>query len=121
MNLVILRIVGILLVLFSLTHLPPLLVSLYYGEDAHSPFLSAFALTLLTGLLFWFPAFDVRRELRVRDCFLVVTLFWTVLGAFGSIPFMLLVETDLSLTDALFESISGLTTTGATVLTGLDE
>lgn len=117
---VIARIVGILLMLYSLSHLPPLLVSQVYGEAAHVPFLTAFAITAITGLLLWFLAAGSRQELRVRDGFLVVTLFWTVLGAFGSIPFMLLEATALSPTDALFESLSGLTTTGATVLSGLD-
>jgi trk system potassium uptake protein TrkH len=59
--------------------------------------------------------------LRLRDGFLVVAAFWTVLGAFGAAPLYFAGELSLSVTDAIFESMSGLTTTGATVMTGLDE
>jgi trk system potassium uptake protein TrkH len=62
-----------------------------------------------------------RRELKTRDGFLVVTLFWTVLGTFGSFPFIFTSSLQMSVTDSFFESISGLTTTGATVLSGLDD
>jgi trk system potassium uptake protein TrkH len=61
-----------------------------------------------------------HEELRTRDCFLVVTLFWTVLGSYGSFPFIFTASLNMSVTDAVFESISGLTTTGATVLSDLD-
>ncbi|MGK0501042.1 MAG: trk system potassium uptake protein TrkH, partial [Oceanicoccus sp.] len=57
---------------------------------------------------------------RTRDGFLITSLFWTVLGLFGALPFILTPNPDLSVSDAVFESISGLTTTGATVITGLD-
>lgn len=115
-----LRILGILLTLFSLTQLPPILVSLYYGDGLEVPFLIAFGILFSAGLLLWFSAFEARSELRIRDGFLVVSLFWILLGALGCIPFMLVSETSLSLTDAVFESVSGLTTTGSTVLEGLD-
>ena len=62
-----------------------------------------------------------KKDLKTRDGFLVVTLFWTVLGSFGSFPFMFTESLNMSVTDSFFESISGLTTTGATVLSGLDE
>lgn len=118
---VISRILGVLLMVFSLTHIPPVLVSMWYGNDGTHTFIAAFAITLFSGALFWYPVRRTRRELRTRDCFLVVTLFWTVLGSFGCIPFLLAPGIQLSFTDAIFESISGLTTTGATVLTGLDD
>ncbi len=117
---VIQRILGLLLMLFSTTMLPPLLVSLLYSDSAHLPFLLAFALTMGTGLLFWLPVMRVRRELRMRDGFMVVVLFWSVLSLFGSLPFILAEGMTMSVTDAVFESFSGLTTTGATVITGLD-
>jgi trk system potassium uptake protein TrkH len=60
-----------------------------------------------------------RHELRLSDGFLVVALFWVVLGLAGALPFMLVEELRLSPTNAIFESISGLTTTGATVILGL--
>lgn len=121
MNLpVILRILGVLLMLFSFTQLPPLAVSWYYQDGLMYSFLTTFFLTLLCGFVLWAPVMTNREELRTRDCFLVVTLFWTVLGAFGSFPFIFTASLDMTVTDALFESVSGLTTTGATVLSGLD-
>jgi trk system potassium uptake protein TrkH len=115
------RILGILLMLFSLTMLPPMLVAWLYGDGAMAPFALAFILTLMTGLAAWLPVSRSRRELRLRDGFLVVVLFWTVLGLFGALPFVLYEDLGISYTDATFESVSGLTTTGATVITGLDE
>ena len=118
--LVIFRILGSLLMLFSLTQLPPLLLSLYYADGAFSGFILALLATLACGFAIWLPARKCQRELRTRDGFLVVTLFWTVIGSFGSLPFLFSANMSISVTDALFESISGLTTTGATVLSGLD-
>jgi len=115
------RILGILLMLFSITMLPPILVSFIYGDGAQSSFALAFIVTLSTGLVFWLPVHRSRRELRLRDGFLVVVLFWTVLGLFGALPLALYDGLGMSFTDAAFESISGLTTTGATVITGLDQ
>lgn len=118
---VIQRILGLLLVLFSSTHIPPLIVSFIYEDGSWIAFFDALWITLLTGLILWFPVRRVRRELRLRDGFLVVVLFWTVLGLFGALPLYISTSPNLSLTDAVFESISGLTTTGATVIVGLDE
>ena len=67
------------------------------------------------------PTRRSKQDLRTRDGFLVTTLFWTVLGLYGALPFALHAGVDLDATDAIFESISGLTTTGATVITGIDE
>lgn len=114
------RILGLLLMLFSTTMLPPLAVSLFSGDNVHQPFVIAFFLTLVTGFLFWLPTSKHHPELRLRDGFLIVVMFWTVLGLFGSIPLYLAEGLSMSATDAVFESISGLTTTGATVIIGLD-
>lgn len=118
---VILRILGILLMIFSVTQLPPLGVSLFYEDATHWAFISAFAITLITGFMIWVPVYTVRQDLSIRDGFLVTVLFWTVLGAFGSLPLILAESPGLSAVDAVFESVSGLTTTGATVMTGLDQ
>ncbi|WP_275098620.1 TrkH family potassium uptake protein [Sedimenticola hydrogenitrophicus] len=115
------RILGILLMVFSATMLPPLLVSLWYGDGAYTSFLIAFIIILMVGAVSWVTVPDQKRELRLRDGFMVVVLFWSVLGIAGSLPFTLTVDPQMSLTDAVFESISGLTTTGSTVIIGLDE
>lgn len=115
------RILGILLSLFSFTLLPPIAVSLFYNDGASQAFINAFLLLLLLGLLFWFPVRKHRKELKIRDGFLVVVMFWVALGLSGAIPFYMTQVPAMSFTDAVFESMSGLTTTGATVLTGLDD
>lgn len=118
---VIQRILGQLLMVFSITMLPPMLVGLYYGEsDAFNSFGEAFIATLVTGFLIWIPYRKNQGDMRLRDGFIVVVMFWTVLGIFGALPFLLSDAVSISLIDSLFESISGLTTTGATVLSQLD-
>lgn len=118
---VIQRIVGLLLMVFSFTTLPPAAVGFWYGDGAIFPFLAAFAATLLVGVVLWFPVRKVKMEVRLRGGFIIVAVFWLVLGMSGSIPFMLSENPHMSLTDSVFESISALTTTGATVITGIDE
>jgi len=117
---VIQRILGMLLMVFSSTMLPPILLSWIYLDGSFESFFYAFAVTLVTGIVLWLPAKNVRKDLRLRDGFIIVVLFWTVLGLFGALPFILSPQLNISFTDSLFESISGLTTTGATVLIGLD-
>ena len=117
---VIQRILGLLLMLFSFSMLPPAAVGWWYGDGAVEPFLDAWLLTLAAGVLFWLPVRRRRHELRLRDGFMVVVLFWTVLGLSGTVPLLLATELDMGLADAMFESLSGLTTTGATVIVGLD-
>lgn len=114
------RILGVLLMLFSLTLLPPVLVSLIYGDSAAMPFISAFLITVILGLGIWFPVRERKHDLRLRDGFLVVVMFWTVLSATGALPFIFAEQPSMSITDAVFEAVSGLTTTGATVIVGLD-
>jgi len=116
----VLRILGILLVIFSATHLSPLLVSIIYQDGNKLPFVTSFSVTFFTGLALWAMTRGARVDLRYRDGFLVVVLFWTVLASFGSLPFMLSSVAPLSATDAFFESMSGLTTTGGTIFTQLE-
>ena len=116
-----LRILGLLLTLFSLTMLPPLLTGIIADDDTVTGFTYALGITSLSGLVLWLPVRRIRRDLRIRDGFLVTALFWIVLGLFGSLPFALTESLNVDVADAIFESMSGLTTTGATVLTGLDD
>lgn len=115
------RILGILLTLFSVTMLPPIVVSWIYDDGAMLAFAIAFGIIITAGMLIWLPVAHVRREARVRDGFIIVVMFWTVLTVTGALPFILSTDPHLSITDAIFESVSGLTTTGATVITHLDE
>jgi trk system potassium uptake protein TrkH len=116
----IIRILGLLVALFSSTMIPPVIISLVFGDGSGLPFLLAFFLILLTGLVFWYPNREYRNDLRAKEGFLIVVLFWTVLASFGALPFLLLEQPEMSVTDAFFESFSGLTTTGATVINGID-
>ena len=116
----ILRIIGLLLMIFSFTMLPPALVGVIYGDGEILSFMFAFAVTLIVGVVLWLPVRNQRNDLRIRDGFIVVVVFWLVLGATGALPLYFSERPSISLTDAVFESISALTTTGATVLTGID-
>ena len=116
----VLRILGVLLVMFSTTMIPPLIISWMSSDGSAGAFFVAYFATVSVGGALWILFRNKARELRVRDGFLIVVLFWTVLAIFGTAPLLLSPNPALSLTDALFESMSGLTTTGAAVLTGLD-
>lgn len=117
----IIRILGILLMIFSITMVPPLAVAVIYGDGGGGAFFAGFFISLATGLLLFLPRKKIRGELRTRDGFLVVVLFWAVLSLFGAIPLYLSSIDNFGLADAVFESFSGLTTTGATVIVGLDD
>lgn len=114
-------VLGRLLMLFSVTMLTPVPVALYFGDGSWPAFALSFGAALVAGLLIWLPCRRAGGELKLRDGFLIVASFWVVLGSFGAAPLLFAANPDLSFTDAMFEAISGLTTTGATVLTGLDE
>jgi len=115
------RLLGLLLMLFSITLLPPAAVSWFYDDGQAYLFVDGLFAVLSLGALVWLPARRYRDELRVRDGFLIVVMFWLVLGLAGAIPFTMTESPELSITDAVFESFSGLTTTGATVITELDD
>lgn len=104
---------------FSSTMLVPAAFAWLNGDGMQRAFLTAYGITLASGLIIWLPARGARRELRLRDGFVVVTLFWALLALFGALPFQFAGITT-SMADAYFETMSGLTTTGSTVLTGLD-
>ncbi|HHQ4684598.1 TPA: TrkH family potassium uptake protein [Aeromonas veronii] len=116
----IIRIVGLLVALFSSTMLLPALVAFVYRDGGGAEFVSSFLIALLLGVVLWFPNRYHKKEMRSKEGFLIVVLFWTVLGSVGAVPFIMSDVPDMSVSEAFFESFSGLTTTGATVLTGLD-
>ncbi|HNP35743.1 MAG TPA: TrkH family potassium uptake protein [Woeseiaceae bacterium] len=118
---VIQRILGLLLMMFSLTMLPPVLISLIFADGSWLSFIEGFAITLIAGVVCWAPVHGSKNDLRLRDGFIIVAAFWTVLGTFGAAPLYFDNAVDLTFTDAVFESMSGLTTTGATILSGLDD
>ena len=74
------RVLGILLMMFSITMLPPIVISIIFNDHAWVPFVESFGLTFAAGLLIWLPVHRVRKELRLRDGFLVVAAFWTMLS-----------------------------------------
>ncbi len=114
-----LRIQGALLMILSLSMLPPFAISEWYHDGSALSFLSSFAITLLAGLILWLLFRKYKDDLKTRDGFLIVVMFWSVLSFFAALPFIFALA-HVSWTDAMFESVSGLTATGTNVLHGLD-
>lgn len=112
------RVTGLFILIFNMALVPPLAVSLFYGDGKALLFLESMVITGALGLLLWWPVRNVEGELGHRDGFLIVVLFWVVLSALTALPLVLGAE--MRFIDAMFEAVSGFTTTGATVLVGLD-
>ena len=108
------------LMLFSAAFILPLAISLGLDDGAHLAYDEAIAATFASGVVLWLISRSGRRELHTRDGFLLVVLIWAILPLYSTIPLMANLP-DLSFTDAYFEAVSGLTATGATVLSGLDD
>ena len=115
----VLNVLGYVVMMFAATLLVPLAFAVIGDDGAQRGFNIALFATAGCGLLLILATRRFTRELRARDGFLLVTLAWTILPALATLPLMLQLP-DLKFTDAYFETMSGLTTTGATVLTGLD-
>jgi trk system potassium uptake protein TrkH len=115
----VLNVLSVVLMIFACAMAVPLVVSFCYGDAALYAYDEAVLITLASGFGLWAFSRGRRRELQPRDGFLLVALTWTVVPAFATLPLMIFLP-DLSFTDAYFETVSGLTTSGATVLTGLD-
>jgi trk system potassium uptake protein TrkH len=113
------RILGLFLIIFSVALVPPLFVSLIYQDAELLHFLVSLVLVLITGLVLWLPVRHRRADLRRREGFLIVAMFWVVLSALATLPFQF--GPHLSFTDSFFEAASAFTTTGATVMVGLDD
>ncbi len=114
----VIRTLGVLLMLFSLSLAPTLVVSAIYQDGKVFHFSSTMGLSLVAGWLLWAPLRRLHLPLRARDGFVVVTMFWVVMSLLSALPFMFGLE--MGAADAVFESVSGFTTTGATVIVGLD-
>ncbi len=114
------RTIGAFSIIFGLTLLVPMALAIGYGEIAELlNFLIPLAGSLLLGGSLWLIGRQEPANLGTRDGFLIVVLFWVILSMLGAWPLM--ISTDLKPLDALFEAVSGVTTTGATVITGLDD
>ena len=115
----ILHVLGLVILIFAFTMLLPLAVAYIWRDAALYAYDEAFLITLFSGLLIWLFTRHNKRELQTRDGFLLVVLVWAALPAFAALPLLYYLP-GLSFTDAYFETTSGLSTTGATVLVGLD-
>lgn len=113
------HILGKVLIVFSLAYLMPILTSLLYRDGQAMDFLRSLVLTAGFGCLLWFTTREFRREMKPRDGFLLVVSTWLGVATFSTLPLLQSLD-GLSFTHAFFECTSGLTTTGATVLSGLD-
>jgi len=116
---VVLNLLSVVVILFAIAMLLPLGVALYMGDDAEGAYHMAVFATAFAGGITWLLTRDARREMQLRDGFLFVALVWTVLPVFGALPLLAYLP-ERSFTDLYFESMSGFTATGATVLSGLD-
>ena len=113
----ILNLLGILLGIFSLSFIPPLILTYMYSESGGEVFLYSFLFFSIFGCAIWAATRQKNLTLNISDGFVITTLFWVVLACAGSVPFYFF---GLSVSDAIFESASGITTTGATTIVGLD-
>ena len=114
------RILGIMLMLFGIALIIPIITSLIFNDGNISIFITSFILFFISGSILYFPNMNSKNDIKAKDGFLLVVLFWVVLSVYGSVPFMLDQQLSLSFADAFFESISGWTTTGATVIQDID-
>jgi trk system potassium uptake protein len=117
--LAVLNVLGLLLMFFSATYVLPIVTSIIYGDGLLLHFFFAAVICLVAGASIYGTTRRHKRELRSRDGFLLVTLTWVFMSLIATVP-LLTALPGLSFTDAFFETMSGLSTTGATVLTGLD-
>jgi trk system potassium uptake protein TrkH len=116
----ILRLLGILLTIFSFSMLTPIVISKVFHEHLWQPFLYSFILTFSVGIILTILFRTARQELKIRDGFLIVSLFWVAVSLFASLPFVFTINFEQGITDAVFETFSGLTTTGASVIAHIE-
>ena len=110
--------IGILLIVLGASMLAPYALQILFDEGSHS-FISASFVTIFVGILFVLANLEKEFKLNLRQTFLFSTLAWVMVASFGSLPFLLSSQ-DFSYSEAFFESMSGITTTGATIISDLD-
>ena len=110
--------IGILLIVLGASMLAPYMLQIIYQEGSHS-FISASFISIFVGILFILANLEKDFKLNLRQTFLFSSLAWIMVALFGSLPFILSTQ-NFSFSDAFFESMSGITTTGATVISDLD-
>ena len=113
----ILNLFSILILLFSFSYIFPIIVSVAFDDGALSLFTTTLAFVSFVGLVGLFLTRNIKKDLSQKDGFVIIVMFWIVLSLAGSVPFYL---NGMSLIDSIFESMSGITTTGATVISSLD-
>ena len=113
----IINLFSILVLLFSLSYVFPIVVSLVFNDNSLYLFLPTFIFVGALGLIGFFFTKGVQRDLSAKDGFVIIVMFWIVLSLAGSIPFYL---SGMSPIDSFFESMSGITTTGATVISNIE-
>ncbi|WP_398307233.1 TrkH family potassium uptake protein [Zoogloea sp.] len=113
------NVLGRLLSIFSLAYLMPIAAAIFYNDGTAADFVAAMVISLGSGLMLYGVTRSHYRELKPRDGFLLVSTVWALMAAIATIPLLLVYDT-MSFTDAFFETMSGLTTTGSTIMTDLD-
>ena len=111
--------IGILLIVLGFSMLIPYTIQLIYNENSHS-FVSSSFVTIFIGILFILANLEKEFKLNLKQTFLFSTLAWLMVAVFGSLPFLLSPK-EFTFSEAFFESMSGITTTGATIITDLDK
>ena len=110
--------IGILLIVLGVAMTAPYALQIIFQEESHS-FISASFITVFIGILFVLSNLEREYKLNLRQTFLFSSLAWIMVAIFGSLPF-LLSNQNFSFSEAFFESMSGITTTGATIIADLD-
>lgn len=113
----IINLFSILVAFFSLSLLVPLVVSFIFDDGSSNIFITTFLVIFIPSIVAWQLTKKSKEEMGVKEGFVIITLFWIVLSLVGSMPFYLY---GMSFVDSFFESMSGITTTGATVISGLN-
>ena len=109
---------GILQIILGISMIFPIIIQIIFGE-LNSSFISASLITIIFGTLFLLSNLDQDKKLNLQHAFLLTALSWISVAIFGSLPFIFS-DLNLSITDSFFESMSGITTTGSTIITDLN-